>query len=208
MFSVKRRGYYAMNTIVIPVRVRKLIHPHGRGTAFPFAYILTYGRDVFLTVISAFVLGWLSVVGTLIPVTSGESFGYYMTLNLALIFIVNMLDTLIAPPAEWNGQRESSLFIFVLYISQTNTIIGMLINIYLLATNETKKVPKSVLFLFSKEIKPNKTEFEIHANEKNKKIWKKYESGLKRINFAIQFSTTLGSQGQIQTNNESLLMTH
>jgi len=64
----------------------------------------------------------------------------------------------------------------------------MLFNIYLLATNETKKVPKSVLFLFSKKIEPNQSELS----------WKKYETGLKRINFFIQFSTTIGTQGQIK----------
>ena len=68
-------------------------------------------------VIPTYVLGWLTMVGTIIPTSSGEVFGFYMTLNLALVFILNQLSTIIVPPAFYQdlSEREPALFIFVIY---------------------------------------------------------------------------------------------
>ena len=57
------------------------------------------------------------MLGTIIPTSSGEVFGFYITLNLALVFILNQLSTIIVPPAFYQdlSEREAALFIFVIY---------------------------------------------------------------------------------------------
>ena len=67
-----------------------------------------------------FFLGWLTIFGTFIPFDSGEVFGFYITLELALTFIISTLDQQLAPP----GENGSALICYVL--------LGIIINVKLL----------------------------------------------------------------------------
>ena len=72
------------------------------------------------------VIGLLAVFGALIPSSSGEKYGYLITVFLALIFYLELMGSEIAPA----GDKDLPLLLYVLYVTAASLTCSMMETIF------------------------------------------------------------------------------
>ena len=72
------------------------------------------------------VIGILSVFGALIPYSTGEKYGYLITVFLALVFYLELLSSEIAPA----GENDLPLILYVLYTTAAILLFSLLDTIF------------------------------------------------------------------------------
>lgn len=72
------------------------------------------------------VIGILAVFGALIPYSTGEKYGYLITVFLALVFYLDLLGSEIAPA----GEGDLPLILYVLYVTAASLTFSMIETIF------------------------------------------------------------------------------
>ena len=72
------------------------------------------------------VIGLLAVFGALIPSSSGEKYGYLITVFLTLIFYLELMGSEIAPA----GDKDLPLLLWVLYVTAASLTFSMMETIF------------------------------------------------------------------------------
>ena len=72
------------------------------------------------------VIGILSVFGALIPYSTGEKYGYLITVFLALVFYLELLSSEIAPA----GENDLPLILYVMYTTAAILLYSILATIF------------------------------------------------------------------------------
>ena len=68
------------------------------------------------------IIGILSVFGALIPYSTGEKYGYLITVFLALVFYLELLSSEIAPA----GENDLPLILYVMYTTAAILLYSIL----------------------------------------------------------------------------------
>jgi len=87
----------------------------------------------------------LTIFGTFLPLESGEIFGFYVTIELALTFLISTLDMQLAPP----GPNKTAVICYVLLANNVNVVFGLLFSAYVIKANEGKHIPNWIKALGS-----------------------------------------------------------
>ena len=72
------------------------------------------------------VIGLLAVFGALIPHSTGEKYGYLITVFLALIFYLDLMSSEIAPA----GDKDLPLILYVLYATAASLTYSLIETIF------------------------------------------------------------------------------
>ena len=72
------------------------------------------------------VIGLLAVFGALIPHSTGEKYGYLITVFLALIFYLDLMSSEIAPA----GDKDLPLILYVLYATAASLTYSLMETIF------------------------------------------------------------------------------
>ena len=73
------------------------------------------------------VIGLLAVFGALIPYSTGEKYGYLITVFLALIFYLDLMSSEISPA----GDKDLPLILYVLYATAASLTYSLMETIFL-----------------------------------------------------------------------------
>ena len=77
-------------------------------------------------VLPLMVIGLLAVFGALIPHSTGEKYGYLITVFLALIFYLDLMSSEIAPA----GDKDLPLILYVLYATAASLTYSLIETIF------------------------------------------------------------------------------
>jgi len=100
--------------------------------------------------------------GTLIPTDCGEAIGYYVTIELANVFLISQISSAMAPPGVaiveitpgvFNETAPMANLLVIFFVMNSNVILGLEVQIYFLFFGKEKKPPKWILRYFENKNK-------------------------------------------------------
>ena len=125
MISVSDSYNYTVQVITNSIADTKLKTLAIIGVEF---FLARKPKQAFGTVIlPLMVIGLLAVFGALIPYSTGEKYGYLITVFLALIFYLDLMSSEISPA----GDKDLPLILYVLYATAASLTYSLMETIFL-----------------------------------------------------------------------------